>query len=241
MKSPVGLILGSGWGKIADNLTERKETSFEKVFKNKTTVPGHLGKIITGQIHGKDVIILSGRLHTYEGYPPYEASKTVRFLHEKGVKKIIITSASGGLNPKYRVGDLVILKDLITLFSRSPLTGPEFQDLSKPFSENLRKEAEKSAKKNRIRVQKGVYVYVRGPHFETFSDKKALRILGADVVGMSTVPEVIMANNLQMEVLGLSLVTNLAFVKHNHKDVLAAAHMMETSLYKFFESLINSI
>jgi purine-nucleoside phosphorylase len=238
MKSPVGLILGSGWGKIVSTLADKKEVTFERVFKQKTTVPGHQGKVVTGKIHNNKVIILS---HTYEGHTPTDAAKTVRFLHKEGVKKVIITSASGGLNPKYRVGDLVILKDLITLFSQSPLQGPNFQDLSRPFSEALQGLAVDSAKKNKIRFQKGVYAYVRGPHFETFSDKKALRILGADVVGMSTVPEVILANNLGMEVLGLSLVTNLAFVKHNHKEVLAAAQSQEEKLYKFINTLISSI
>lgn len=241
MKSQLGLILGSGWGKIATILSDRKEISFEKVFKNKTSVPGHEGKVITGKIGQVELTILSGRFHTYEGYSTYEAAKTVRYLHEKGIKKIIITSAAGGLNNKYRVGDLVILNDLITLFAKSPLTGPNFQDMSKPFSTDLVEKAINAAKTNKMRYQKGVYAYVRGPHFETFSDKKALKVLGADVVGMSTVPEVIMANNLGMEVLGLSLVTNLAFVKHNHKEVLAAAKSQEEKLYKFFMTLIKSI
>lgn len=241
MKSQLGLILGSGWGKIASILTDRKELSFEKVFDKKTSVPGHEGKVITGRLQGKDIIILSGRFHTYEGYSTYEAARTIRYLHKKGVKKVIVTSASGGLNNDYRVGDLVILKDLITLFAKSPLTGANFQDMSKPFSDALMEKAQKAAKENKIRSQKGIYAYVRGPHFETFSDKKALKILGADVVGMSTVPEVIMANNLGMEVLGLSLVTNLAFVKHNHKEVLAAAKSQEENLYKFFQTLIKAI
>lgn len=241
MKSPIGLILGSGWGKVTSTLKNKKELSFEKIFNKATSVPGHEGKVITGKINNNEVIILSGRFHTYEGYTPYEAAKTIRFLDKKGVKKVILTSASGGLNPEYRVGDIVILNDLITLFSQSPLTGPNFQDMSKPFSNTLQNIAEKSAKTNKMKFQRGVYAYVRGPHFETFSDKKALRILGADVVGMSTVPETIMANNLGMEVLGLSLVTNLAFVKHNHKDVLAAAKSQEESLYNFMNTLLGSI
>lgn len=241
MKSSIGLILGSGWGKVASTLKNKKEVTFEKIFKKATSVPGHEGKAITGTTKANKVIILSGRFHTYEGYTPYEAAKTIRYLHKEGVNKVIITSASGGLNPKYQVGDVVILNDLITLFSQSPLNGPNFQDMSKPFSGILQKMAETSARTNKMRFQKGVYAYVRGPHFETFSDKKALRSLGADVVGMSTVPETIMANNLGMEVLGLSLVTNLAFVKHNHKDVLAAAKSQEESLYNFMNTLLESI
>ena len=147
----------------------------------------------------------------------------------------------GGLNENYKVGDLVVLKDVISLFCPSPLTGPKFLDLSRPFSEDMVRKAQKIAKTQKINYQNGTYVYVRGPHYETFSDKKALKLLGADVVGMSTVPEIIMANYLKMEVLGLSLVTNLAFVKHDHREVIANAKMQEVKLYKFFESFIKSI
>jgi len=239
MNSPIGFILGSGWGKIITSVENKKVLSFEKIFGNKTTVPGHSGEVIIGTLNGRDVIILSGRFHTYEGYSTYDVAKTVRYLNDRGAKKIIITAACGGLNPKYKVGDLVILKDIITMFCKSPLTGPKFQDLSQPFSKELIKAAEITAKANKLRIQKGVYAYTRGPHFETFSDKKMLYKLGADVVGMSTVPEVIMANHLGMEVLGLSLVTNLAFVKHDHKEVLANAKKQEEKLGNFFYKLIK--
>lgn len=239
MNSPIGFILGSGWGKIITSLHNKKILSFEKIFGNKTTVPGHSGEVFSGTLNGKSVIIISGRFHTYEGYSSYDVTKTIRYLNEQGVKKVIITSAAGGLNPRYRVGDLVVLKDMITLFCKSPLTGPKFQDMSLPFSKDLIKAAETSAKKNKIRIQKGIYAYTPGPHFETFADKKMLFKLGADVVGMSTVPEVIMANYLGMEVLGLSLVTNLAFVKHDHKEVLANAKKQEEKLGNFFYQLIK--
>lgn len=241
MNPPVGLILGSGWGGITGELTDKKETSFEKIFKRTTTVPGHSGKIITGKLFQKNLLILSGRFHTYEGYSAAEVSETVKYLHKTGVKKIIITSASGALNPNYRVGDLVILHDLITLFCQSPLVGSKFQNLSQPFSPELSRLAVKSAIKIKIRYQRGIYAYMRGPHFETFADKKALRVLGADVVGMSTVPEAIMANYLNLQVLGLSLVTNLAFVKHDHKQVLAAVKKREQNLKDFFVNLVKMI
>lgn len=241
MNSPIGFILGSGWGGILEKVKNKKEKSFESVFGHKTTVTGHAGKIISGSLMKKNVIILSGRFHTYEGYTPHEATKTVRYLHEQGVKQIVITSASGALNPKYQVGDLVILSDLISLFCQSPLTGNQFQNLSQPFSGRLTGAAQKAADQTDFPWQKGVYVYLKGPHFETFSDKMALRFLGADVVGMSTVPEVIMANHLGVEVLGLSLVTNLAFVKHDHKDVLQAAKNREKKLKKFLLNLIENI
>lgn len=241
MNSPIGLILGSGWGKIIENIKNKKEKSFENLFGHKTTVVGHAGKVISGSLFAKKVIILSGRFHTYEGYTPNQVTKTVRFLQKNGVKKVIITSAVGALNPKYKVGDLVVLNDIITLFCQSPLTGSQFQNLSLPFSPKLIEAAQKSAVDTDITLQKGVYVYMKGPHYETFADKMALRFLGADVVGMSTVPEVIMANHLGMEVLGLSMVTNLAFVKHDHKEVLLAVKSQEQNLKKFFLKLIKSL
>lgn len=241
MNSPIGFILGSGWGGIIEKVKDQKESDFKTVFGQSTTVIGHAGKIVTGSISDKNVIILSGRFHTYEGYTSDEATKTVRYLHDQRVKKIIITSASGGLNPEYKVGELVILNDIISLFCQSPLSGMQFQNLSKPFSPEMKDKALKAANHARIPSQNGVYVYMKGPHFESFADKKALRILGADVVGMSTVPEVIMANHLGMDVLGLSLVTNLAFVEHSHKEVLNAAKNQEKSLKKFFLELIKII
>lgn len=241
MNSPIGFILGSGWGKIIENIKNKKEKGFETVFDQKTSVEGHAGKVISGLLFGKNLIVLSGRFHTYEGYSSFQVTKTARYLHEQGVKKIIITSASGGLNPKYQVGDLVILNDMISLFCQSPLTGSQFQNLSQPFSQKLIEAAEESALETDISLQKGVYVYMKGPHYETFADKMALRFLGADVVGMSTVPEVIMANHLGMEVLGLSMVTNLAFVKHSHKEVLKVAKNQQEKLARFINLLIKNI
>ncbi len=185
--------------------------------------------------------MFSGRLHTYEGYSSYEATKTVRYLREQGVKKIIITSAVGALNPKYQVGDLVILQDIITLFCRSPLSGSQFQNMSQPFSPSLVESAVRSCTTVDMPMQKGVHVYFKGPHYETFADKMALRFLGADVCGMSMAPEVIMANHLGMEVLGLCLVTNLAFVKHSHEEVLKEEKKQEQNLRKFFSKLIKTI
>ncbi len=241
MNSPIGFILGTGWDGIVKDVKNKKETSFEKIFKRKTTAIGHKGIVIKGYLQEKEVILLSGRFHTYEGYSSHEATETVRYLHMEGVKKIIITSAVGALNPKYQVGDLVILHDLITLFCQSPLSGPQFQNMSEPFSRLLVESAVRSCTRVEIPFQKGVHVYFRGPHFETFADKMALRFLGADVCGMSMAPEVIMANHLNMEVLGLSLVTNLAFVKHDAEEVLAQARSQEKNLRKFFLEFMKII
>ena len=241
IKKPIGLILGTGWGEIIKDLKDSKSTPYLKIFGHSTTVKGHSGTLIKGTINNSDVIILSGRFHTYEEYNSYEASQTIHYLHKQGVKQVIITSAVGGLNPKYQVGDMVILTDIITLFCQSPLKTNQFQDLTLPFSLNLQNKAIIAAKKSNIKYQQGIYTYVRGPHFETFSDKKALQIMGTDVVGMSTVPETIMARYLGMEILGLSMVTNLAFEKVLHEDVLANSKKMEQQFRLFFNNLFSLI
>ena len=241
MSDRLGLILGTGWNGVLIELRNSSSQSFYEIFKKQAGVPGHEGKVTKGTLYGKKCIVLSGRFHTYEGYPSSEVVETIEYFHKQGIKKVIITSACGGLNPKYQVGNVVILSDLLTLFAQSPLVGAKFQDMSRPFSPELIANAEKAAAETSTPYQKGVYAYFRGPHFESFTDKMALRFLGADVVGMSTVPEVIMANYLRMEVLGLSLVTNLAFVKHSHEEVLAAAKASEKKLKVFVEKLIKNI
>src|SRR3989338_2632679 len=120
MGGPIGFILGSGWGNIIENVKNKQEKSFKTIFGQETTVKGHSGKLITGSLFAKNLIILSGRFHTYEGYSSLQVVKTIQYLHDQGIKQVIITSASGGLNPKYQVGDLVILNDLITLLCQSP-------------------------------------------------------------------------------------------------------------------------
>ncbi len=241
MNSPIGLILGSGWGKISGKLKNSSITPYRKIFGRDTAVPGHKGEVIKGRLGKSELIILSGRFHIYEGYSPQEAVKTIDYLHSQKVKKVIITSACGALNPKYSVADLVIHSDMISIFCPSVLKGAKFQNLSAPYNAGLIAQAQKAAALSGLDFHKGVYVYQRGPNYETFADKMALRVLGADVVGMSTVPEVIKANYFGMEVLGLSLVTNLAFVKHNHKEVLLAGKKMEDKLKVFLQKLVELI
>lgn len=222
-KAKVGLILGTGWNKVIDQVKVIKAWPYQKLFKVKSTVPGHSGQLIYGELSGKKVLILSGRFHIYEGHTPLVATEPIRLLKKLGVETLITTAAVGGLNPKYKVGDFVVLSDLLTLLVQSPLVGPKFQDMSQCFDHKLVKIAKDTIKKLSLPLQSGVYFYYHGPNFETPADKRALRILGGDVVGMSTAPETIMANNLGIKVLGLAFVTNLAFVKHSHLDVLAAS------------------
>jgi purine-nucleoside phosphorylase len=190
-----------------------------------STVPGHAGKLVVGELNKKRVALMAGRFHMYEGHSGREATLPIRVLAQAGVKQLIVTSASGALNPKYEVGDFVVLSDLITVFASvdNPLKGTEFADLSEVFDPEMRQLAKKVLLEQNNQFREGVYVYLHGPNYETPADKMLLASLGADVVGMSTVPETMTARWLGIKVLGLSMVTNLAFVKHAHQDVLAAA------------------
>jgi len=222
-KSDTLMVLGSGWNEVINDMDIVQQFDFGEIFGVKASVSGHRGTLILGSLSNKLIWVMAGRFHTYEGYSSEEVTRPIQALVQMGVKNLILTSASGGLNGKYKVGDIVIITDILTIFCQSPILGAEFVDLSQPFNPDLRAKAIKVCQQNKISWQEGIYGYARGPHYESFADKKALAHLGADCVGMSTVPETIMANNLGLNVLGLSCVTNLSFVKHNHKDVISNA------------------
>ena len=240
-KAKIGLILGSGWNKVIDEVKILKSWPYQKLFKVKSTVPGHDGKLIYSTLAGKKVLILSGRFHIYEGHSSATATEPIRLLQRLGVETLITTAACGGLNPKYKVGDFVVLSDVITLLTPTPLSGANFQDMSAAYDSKLQQLASAAMAKLKLPRQKGVYIYYHGPQFETPSDKRALRLLGGDVVGMSTAPETIMANHLKMKVLGLVLVTNLAFVKHNHLDVLAAANRASAKMSQLLTTIVKKL
>ena len=240
-KAKIGLILGSGWNKVIDEVKILKSWPYQKLFKVKSTVPGHDGKLIYSTLAGKKVLILSGRFHIYEGHSASVATKPIRLLKKLGVETLITTAACGGLNPKYKVGDFVVLSDVITLLTPTPLNGANFQDMSAAYDSKLQQLATTAMARLKLPRQKGVYIYYHGPQFETPSDKRALRLLGGDVVGMSTAPETIMANHLKMKVLGLVLVTNLAFVKHNHLDVLAAANRASAKMSQLLTTIVKKL
>ncbi len=218
------IILGSGWNKVLTEAEVETEIGYDQLFGVSASVPGHEGKLVIAKVEGKRVAFMAGRFHTYEGYTSEEVTRPLQALAEVGLKRVVVTSAAGALNEKYRVGDFVILSDLITAYGMSPLTGPEFVDMSEVFDPVWREQTAQAAGELELSFHDGVYVQVRGPHFETPADKMKYRHDGADVIGMSTVPESIMARKLGLKILGLSFVTNLAFVKHDHHDVLAAAN-----------------
>lgn len=234
------VILGSGWNRALERTEVEAKYSYLELFGNAASVPGHTGELIIGKIGKKRVAFMSGRYHLYEGYSGIEATEPIAQLANCGVKKLIVTSASGALNPDYEVGDFVVLSDLLTLLLKSnPLVGPKFVDMSQVFSPRLRQLALNSLNELKLSYKEGVYAYVSGPHYETPTDKRALLMLGADCVGMSTVPEVLRARELGIEILGLSFITNLAFVKHNHKDVIAAAERSAEAMADLIQKIVN--
>jgi len=234
------VVLGSGWNKMLSDVKTEVVISYDELFDVKTTVPGHVGQLIITTINKKRVAFMSGRFHMYEGYSAYQSTTPMRVFAKAGMKNLILTAACGGLNKKYRVGDFIILNDIITLLLSldSPLHGTQFVDLSQPFSKSLRETAIKIAKKNKLSYHEGNYVYYHGPNYESFSDKKALAKLGADVCGMSIVPEVLVARSLNVNVLGIAFVTNLAFVKHNHKEVVEQANKASEQMKKLLLGIL---
>lgn len=233
------VMLGSGWNHALSLAKVEYRVSYGELFGVETSVLGHSGEMVVGMLADKRVIFMSGRFHLYEGYSASEATTPIRVLAQLGVKRMVVTSASGALNPDYRVGDFVVLSDLLTLFLRStPLVGPQFLDMSASFDAQWQVKAKQVIEDLKLTPQSGIYAYVQGPHFESPADKRALLSLGADCVGMSTVPEVLMARQLGLKVLGLSLITNLAFVKHDHRDVMAAAQRSSDKMAKIIQRVI---
>lgn len=234
------IVLGSGWNKILDDMKVDVCISYEELFDVKTSVPGHSGELLIGSIGKKKIACMSGRFHMYEGFSGYDATAPIRLFAKLGVKNLILTAACGALNEKYKVGDFVILSDMITLFLAidNPIRGANFVDVSEVFDKELREKAIQICAKRTIPFHEGTYVYYHGPNYETPADKMALRFLGADVVGMSTVPETLVARSFGMNVLGLSFVTNLAFVKHNHKEVVAEANKASEKMKILLSELI---
>lgn len=236
------VILGSGWNKALESVEIEQEISYEDLFGVKASVPGHAGKLVIGTVGTKRVSFMAGRFHMYEGYSAHEATTPIRVFAKAGIKKLILTAAVGALNEKYAVGDFVVTSDLLTLFLSldNPLHGPDFIDMSECLNANMRQEAIRICVENKIPFHEGVYAYCHGPYFETPADKMALRFLGADVVGMSTVPETIQARSLGVDVLSLAFVTNLAFVKHDHHEVLANANKASGQMSELLLALVKS-
>ncbi|EYE87450.1 purine nucleoside phosphorylase [Fervidicella metallireducens AeB] len=245
----VGLILGSGLGSIADEVEEKVVIKYSDIPNFPvSTVAGHAGQFVYGKLEGKTVLMMQGRFHFYEGYAMREVTFPIRILHMLGIKNLIVTNAAGGVNTGFKPGDLMIIKDHINFSGTNPLIGrnldefgPRFPDMSKPYCSDLIEIAKKVAEEKEIDVVEGVYIMMTGPSYETPAEIRMCRILGADAVGMSTVPEVIVANHSGMKVLGISCITNMAAgileQPLNHQEVMETSEKVKDK----FKSLVKGI
>ena len=238
-KPAIAIILGSGLGDLANEVSHATAIPYAEIpHFLRSTVPGHAGRLLLGTVEDKLVVMMQGRFHFYEGYALEALTLPVRVMHELGAHTLMVTNAAGGLNPSYRPGDFMLLSDHINLpgmAGANPLMGPNderfgtrFPALAKAYDAGLRQLAREVASKQAdITLHEGVYVMVSGPSFETGAELKFLRVIGADAVGMSTAPEVVVARHAGMRVLGLSLITNTATgddtEEVNHAEVLATA------------------
>lgn len=253
VKPEIGLILGSGLGILADEIEDPVVLDYEHIPNFPiSTVEGHAGQLIVGKFMGKQVMALKGRLHYYEGYTMSEVTFPVRVMTALGVGQIIVTSAVGGINKNFVPGDLMIIRDHINFGFNNPLIGADcsslgvrFPDMSGAYSESLIILAEKAAKENNIDVKKGVYAFLTGPAYETPAEIKMIGILGADAVGMSTVPEVMAAIHGGAGVLGISCITNMAAgisdKPLNHDEVIEVAKSVEKKFSAYIKGIIKNI
>ena len=211
------IVLGTGLGKLANEITDATRISYKEIPNFPvSTVEGHSGNLIFGKLGDKDILAMEGRFHYYEGYTMQEVTFPIRVMYELGIKTLFVSNAAGGTNPKFEIGDLMIITDQINALPENPLrgknfpTGPRFPDMSEAYNKGLIQQALAIAEEKGIKVQQGVYLATQGPTFETPSEYKMFRIWGADAVGMSTVPEVLVARHCGLRVCGISCITNLA-------------------------------
>jgi purine-nucleoside phosphorylase len=249
----VGVVLGSGLGNFVQEIQVIKEIDYDAIpHFPVSTVEGHHGKLIFGAIAGRPIIAMAGRFHFYEGYSAEEVVFPIRVMKELGVQTLCISNAAGGVNPGFKVGDLMIIKDHISFATKNPLLGknddrlgPRFPDMSEPYKIELIHKAKQIAKELNIHLQEGVYFGVTGPTFETRSEYKMIHVLGGDAVGMSTVQEVIAAVHAGMDVFAMSVITDIGIREEDniitHEEVLQAAKEAEPKFSSIFRELIASL
>ncbi len=248
-----GIILGTGLGALVKEIDIELTIEYEDIPNFPvSTVESHKGRLIFGTIHGEKVVAMQGRFHYYEGYTMQQITFPVRVMKYLGVETLFVSNACGGMNPFYRRGDIMIMVDHINLLGDNPLIGknydelgPRFPDMSEPYSFDLIALAEEAALDNRIKLHKGVYVAVSGSSLETRAEYRFLRAIGADVVGMSTIPENIVANHMGMKVLGMSIVTDECFPESlkpvTLQEMLDAAGIAEPRMTKVFTEVIRRL
>jgi purine-nucleoside phosphorylase len=252
-KSEIAIILGTGLGGLVKEIEIEHAIPYSEIPNFPiSTVEGHKGQLIFGKLGGKNVVAMQGRFHYYEGYNMKEVTFPVRVMKALGIDTLFVSNASGGLNPKFKVGDLMMINDHINMFGDNPLMGPNvnelgprFPDMSQPYSLHLRNLALKIALQKGIDLKEGSYVGVTGPTFETPAEYKMFRILGGDAIGMSTVPEVIVARHMDMAVFGISIITDSGvpgeIVEISHEEVQAVAMQAEPKMSLIIKELIASL
>jgi len=247
----LGVILGSGLGAFADLVKEKVVIPYKDIPHFPiSTVEGHAGQLVFGKVEGRKVVVMQGRFHFYEGYTMQEVTFPIRVMQVLGVTGLVVTNAAGGINPDFHPGDLIIIKDHINMMGDNPLRGanlstlgPRFPDLSDAYNADWRQKALVIAKDWGIKPQEGIYAAMSGPNYESPAEIRFLRTIGADMVGMSTVPEVIVANHGEMKVLGISCVTNMAAgilpQKLSHVEVMETAARIEKQFVHFVKALVK--
>lgn len=253
LKPEYVIILGTGLGRLADQMEVETTISYTDIPHFPTsTVESHAGRLLFGKLSGKNVVAMQGRFHYYEGYSMQQIVFPLRVLQANGAHTLFVSNAAGGMNPLYRRGDIMCITDHINMLGDNPLIGPNddelgvrFPDMSEPYSVELIRRAEDVALKNGIKMQQGIYVAVTGPNLETKAEYRFLRMLGADVVGMSTVPEVIAAVHMGMKVLGISVITDECFPDAlepvKMADILAAADLAEPKMTQVISGVLKSL
>lgn len=248
----VGIVLGSGLGGLADTIQESVRISYSDVpgFPTPQAL-GHAGTLVCGKLGGHDVIAMAGRFHIYEGHSPQLAAFPVRVMHALGVETLFLSNAAGGVNEEYRAGDLMIIEDHLNLMWTNPLVGPQqkgderFTDMSQPYDADLRKLLRQAAGKVGVEMREGVYAALLGPSYETRAEVRMLRALGADAIGMSTVPEVLVARSRGMRVAGVSAITNAASgvtgAPISHAEVLEVGRKIGDKFQALVTEFVSSL
>jgi purine-nucleoside phosphorylase len=244
------IILGTGLGRLTEEIDITQVIEYKDIPNFPvSTVEGHSGRLIFGKLGDRDILAMQGRFHFYEGYSMREVTFPVRVMYEIGIKTLFVSNAAGGTNPDFEIGDLMIITDHINFFPEHPLhgpnfpTGPRFPDMHEVYDHELIRMADAIAKEKGIKVQHGVYVGTQGPTFETPAEYKMYRILGGDAIGMSTVPEVIVAHHCGIRVFGVSVITDLGIegkiIEVSHEEVQKAADAVQPLMAEIMREMIN--
>jgi purine-nucleoside phosphorylase len=250
---PIGIILGTGLGKLAEEIDKDQVISYRDIpHFPLSTVEFHAGNLIFGRLGEKEVVAMQGRFHYYEGYTMQQITYPVRVMKALGVKTLMVSNACGGLNTSFRAGDIMVITDHINLLGDNPLIGPNddelgprFPDMSEPYSREYMELVEQIASEEKIKLHKGVYAAVSGPNLETRAEYRMLQTIGADVIGMSTIPEVIVAVHSGLKVLGMSVITDECFPDTlkpaDIKEILRHAHEAEPNLTRIMKRFVEKI